>query len=106
VKFEVSFINGSNQNCVIKINPSDYQLKIYSGTDRIWSTDDCARLVPVITRTTRPEAAVEWTITWNGKRSAAGRVCKARPESPKAGYYYATSQLKGAKPVQFLLVLK
>ena len=99
-------INGADQACRLTLNADVFELKIYSGTDRIWSSDDCARLVPAKQVTLKPEQEVAWSMSWNGERSQQGATCKNRPESPRAGYYYATAQYKGAKPVQFLMILK
>lgn len=105
VTFRQSVINTSSKPCTIKLNPDSYELKIYSGTDRIWSTNDCAKLVPDVSKRVKPDASVAWKTTWNGNRSQQGESCQSRPETPEPGYYYATAQLEGAKPVQFLLVL-
>jgi hypothetical protein len=106
VDFELSVINGGAHPCNLEIDQQSYQLKIFSGTDRIWSSNDCARIEPTVAKILQPEQQVEWSMTWNGKRSEQDANCRARPEVPRPGYYYATSALKGAKPVQFLLVLR
>ncbi|HEY9293683.1 MAG TPA: hypothetical protein VIP98_20590 [Microlunatus sp.] len=98
--------NRSAQSCAFDLSSDNYELKVYSGTDRIWSTDDCARLVPDRQQTLKAGQTADWKISWNGKRSQHGGSCTNRPELPQSGYYYATSQLKGAKPVQYLLILK
>jgi hypothetical protein len=106
VRFRLSIVNASEKACTVSVNPKNYQLKIYSGTDRIWSSRDCARLVPTIRRIVKPEQDVAWTMTWNGKRSRQGADCATRPETPRPGYYYATSQLDGVDPVQYLIILR
>jgi hypothetical protein len=106
VDFELSVINGGANPCSLQISQQSYQLKIFSGTDRIWSSDDCAKIEPKVAKILQPEQQVEWSMTWNGKRSDEDANCRARPEMPRSGYYYATSAVKGAKPVQFLLILR
>lgn len=49
------------------------------------------------------EKSVDWTMTWNGRRSA--KDCKNRQGTPRAGTYFATAQLVGAKPVQLRMIL-
>lgn len=105
VTFDVSYTNKSDQPCSVSVSPDDYQLTIYSGTDRIWSTEDCAKLVHSAKVTLKPGHAVGWSITWNGKRSQQGASCQNRPETPRAGYYHATSQLKGTPSQDYLLIL-
>ena len=94
--FRLSLINGSDTTCVVGVTAETFELKIYSGTDRIWSTGDCSTAVKQISAKVKAEAAVGWTMAWDGKRSRPG--CKHRPEVPQAGTYLATAQLEGAKP--------
>jgi hypothetical protein len=102
--FTLSLINGSGQTCSASVSPDNFELRIYSGSDRIWSTKDCATLVKPVRRTLEAEQALEWKLAWNGLRSRAG--CKPRPEIPRPGTYYATAQLTGAEPVQLLMTLR
>lgn len=102
--FTISVINGGPTTCIVSVTPSTFELKIYSGTDRIWSTDDCSTSVKPIEKAVGSEAEIEWTLTWNGRRSAED--CKNRSEIPQAGTYFATAQLKGADPVQLRMTLR
>ena len=101
--FTMSLINGSGQNCVASVNRDNFELKIYSGSDRIWSTKDCATVIKAMSRKLGPEQAVEWSLSWNGRRSRVG--CQSRPEIPRPGTYYATAQFAGAEPVQLRMIL-
>jgi len=101
--FALSLINGAPIACVLTVNAQNFELKIYSGTDRIWSSKDCASLVKPTTKTLASQQALEWKMTWNGRRSRPG--CKQRPEIPKPGTYFATSQYAGAAPVQLRMIL-
>jgi hypothetical protein len=101
--FRLSLINGSRQTCVATVTRDNFELKIYSGSDRIWSTKDCATIVKPLARKLGPEQAVEWSLSWNGRRSRTG--CKSRPEIPRPGTYYATAQFTGAEPVQLRMIL-
>jgi hypothetical protein len=101
--FTLSLINGSGRTCTTTVNRDNFELMIYSGSDRIWSTKDCATIVKPLRRTLEAEQALEWTLTWNGRRSRSG--CKSRPETPRPGTYYATAQLAGAEPVRLLMTL-
>lgn len=101
--FRMSLINGSRQTCLASVTRDKFELKIYSGSDRIWSTKDCATAVKAVTRKLGPEQAVEWSLSWNGRRSRAG--CQSRPEIPRPGTYYATAQFTGAEPVQLRMIL-
>jgi hypothetical protein len=101
--FTLSLINGSGQICVARVTRDNFELKIYSGIDRIWSTKDCATIVKAVTRKLGPEQAMEWSVSWNGRRSRTG--CQSRPEIPRPGTYYATAQVAGAEPVKLRMTL-
>jgi hypothetical protein len=102
--FQLSLINGSGQTCIASVTAKNFELKIYSGTDRIWSTNDCSTAIKPITKKLPAERVVEWSLAWNGRRSRDD--CKNRPETPRAGTYFATAQLDGAKPVQLRMILR
>jgi len=102
--FQLSLINGSGQTCIASITPENFELKIYSGTDRIWSTDDCSSAIRPVTKKLPREQVVEWSLAWNGRRSRDD--CKDRPETPRAGTYFATAQLDGAKPVRLRMIIR
>jgi hypothetical protein len=101
--FQLSLINGSAQTCVARVTRKNFQLKINSGSDRIWSTDDCPSMVKTVSRKLRSEHAVAWSLTWNGKRSKSR--CKSASQSLHPGRYVATAQLDGAEPVKLRMVL-
>ena len=67
--FQLSLINGSDQTCMARVTKTNFELKIYSGSDRIWSTADCPSVIKPISRKLGSEHAVAWTLTWDGKRS-------------------------------------
>jgi hypothetical protein len=102
-RFRLSLINGTGQACVAQVSRDNFELKIYSGIDRIWSTKDCATAIKPISRKLGPEQAVEWSLRWNGRRSQTG--CKSRSQIPRPGTYWATAQLAGAEPVQLRMTL-
>jgi len=101
--FRLSLINGSGVTCIAEVTSKNFELKIYSGTDRIWSTRDCTTAVKTVKKKLAGEQALEWTLAWNGRRSRDN--CKSRPEIPLPGTYFATAQLDGAKPVQLRMIL-
>lgn len=101
--FTLSLINGSGGTCTATVNRDNFELVITSGSDRIWTTRDCASIVKPQSLALEAEQAVEWRLTWDGLRSRAG--CKSRPEIPRPGTYYATAQLNGAEPVRLLMRL-
>ena len=96
-------INGGEEACAVTVDSENFQLRIYSGSDRIWSTRDCPRLVTPISTQLESQQAVEWKITWDGLRSADG--CGHDSESLDAGNYVATAELSDAEPVKLRMIL-
>ena len=101
--FNLSLINGSATTCRVSVNAENFELKIYSGKDRIWSTGDCSTAVRSVNRDVASQRAAVWRMKWNGLRSAAG--CKSAAEVPKPGSYVVTAQHSGAKPVKMRMIL-
>ena len=102
--FQLSLINGSDQTCMAKVTKKNFELTIDAGSDRIWSTADCASAVKSISRKLRAEHAVAWSLTWNGKRSKPD--CKSARKMLRPGRYVATAQLAGAEPVELRMIVK
>ena len=101
--FGVSVINGSPRSCLVRVTADNFEVTIHSGTDRIWSTRDCARAVGSHQQQRASQESMAWQLAWNGRRSAT--ECKSRPETLRPGTYVVTAQLKGADPVRFRMVL-
>ena len=78
--FQLSLINGSDQTCIARVTKKNFELTIYSGSDRIWSTADCPSVIKPISRKLGSEHAVAWSLTWDGKRSKPD--CRSAREAP------------------------
>lgn len=104
-EFRLMLSNGSQQTCLISVTDANFELKIYSGKDRIWSSQDCSKLLADFDKKLRAKADVAWTMTWNGERSVKGKSCRAGAGTPRPGTYWATAQLDGTKPVQLRMVI-
>lgn len=104
-RFRLSLVNSGRQTCRTSVTDKNFELKIYSGTDRIWSSRDCAKTLADFDKLLAARADVDWTMTWNGKRSVKGSSCKNGSETPQAGTYWATAQLTGADPVQLRMII-
>lgn len=102
----MSVINGQSSPCLLDVNPDTFVVKIYSGSDRIWTTGNCDRwLGKAITgQELKPEASVGWSIDWPGQRSHPG--CRL-VGGLRQGTYVATAQLtldkRNATPVQLVM---
>lgn len=102
--FQLSLINGPDQTCIARVTRKNFELRIYSGKDRIWSTADCRSIIKPISSKLASEHAVAWSLTWDGKRSKSDR--RSAREALRPGTYLVTAQLEGAEPVQLRMLLR
>ncbi len=103
--FTVTVTNGSQEPCRTGIDPAAFELRIYSGTDRIWSTKDCAEwLTPVGPQVLEPGAGLPVDIAWSGQRSSAD--CTISSTALLPGTYVATAEIPEAKPAQKVMGLR
>ena len=103
--FTLSLINPGTQTCLASVTDGNFELKIFSGKDRIWSSQDCAKTLAAFDKKLAARADVSWKMTWNGERSVKGKECERGSDTPLAGTYWATAQLDGAKPVQLRMII-
>ena len=103
--FTLSLTNPGAQTCLASVTDQNFELKIYSGKDRIWSSQDCGKTLAAFDKKLAPRAGVSWKMTWNGERSVKGKACKRGTDTPQPGTYWATAQLDGAKPVQLRMII-
>lgn len=102
--FTVTVTNTGNTQCVVDTGALHEQVVVTSGTDRVWSSKDCAPAgSPARTLLLAPGMKDATQVAWNRVRSAAG--CPAHLPAPKPGSYQATVSLAGATggPVAFQL---
>lgn len=102
--FALSVVNGGADTCEFTVGRDNFELRIFSGRDRIWSTRDCASAVAERTFALVSQEAHRWNLTWNGRRSRAD--CKVRPEIPRPGTYVVTADLDGTKTVELRMQLR
>ncbi|MGV8907670.1 MAG: hypothetical protein ACOH1Y_01705 [Propionicimonas sp.] len=103
--FKVALTNTGGAACVLDLTPAKFSLTVTSGTDRIWTTDDCAKWVPAKKQTLKPQKAYEFTIEWGVNRSGAG--CKLGKSLLNPGTYIATATFSDSvKARQVFVVTK
>jgi len=103
--FKLALTNTGGAACVLDLTPSNFSLTVLSGTDRIWSTDDCAKWVPAKKQTLKPQKAYEFGIEWGVVRSGAG--CKEAKALLDKGTYVANAVfVDSVKARQIFLVTK
>lgn len=93
--FTVTITNGGNVECVVDAGDLSREVVIVSGSDRIWSSKDCAPAdAPDRVLLLAAGAADETKLVWNQARSAEG--CPGGLPAPQPGTYQATVTLAGA----------
>ena len=103
--FTLSLTNTGSDTCVLDFGPSAFSLTVTSGSDRIWSTDDCAKWVPTQKGKLKAGKAYEFTITWPVARSSA--KCTLSKATLGTGTYVANAAFdKNAKARQVFQVVK
>lgn len=89
--------------CLWDVSPSTLQLKITSGSDRIWSTLDCPKAVPNQRVVVQRSVPTDVNIRWNTRRSDSG--CPAQTQWAMPGSYHVAVAALGGQPdnLQFAL---
>ena len=91
VRFTVTVANTSHATCRRDLGGRVLEVLIRSGSDRIWSSDDCSKDHASSVQQLKPGASLQTVVTWQGHRSSAGCPTPA-PES-RAGTYTVRARL-------------
>lgn len=94
-------LQGTQPACTFEVSPESIVVKITSGEDRIWSSQDCPRSVPTTSVVVRSGTPVEVPVTWSGRRSDDD--CTKAPGWALPGFYHVYAAAFGSVPtdVQF-----
>ena len=76
-------------------------LTVTSGSDRVWSTDDCGSWGPKGVHEIKPKGSWTYEVSWPTKRSMG--KCQLSQEPLGAGYYVATVHLDGGPSRRFVM---
>lgn len=82
--------------CTWSVSPESVVLKLTSGSDRVWTTQDCPAAVEeqaVVVRKDHPSTV---DVTWSGQRSDDG--CTRTTAWAQPGYYHAEAAALGSEP--------
>jgi hypothetical protein len=83
--------------CTFAVAPKSLAVKVTSGSDRIWSSQDCRRAVPTKTVVVRSAAPATVPVSWSGRRSSEGS-CDATHSWARPGYYHVLAAVIGSAP--------
>ena len=94
-------LQGIQPACTFKVSPESLVVKIASGHDRIWSSQDCPAAIKETEVVVRSAQQVAVPVVWSGRRSddnCPGQLAWALP-----GFYHVYAAAYGSTPadVQF-----
>ena len=89
--------------CTWSVSPDTVTLKITSGSDLIWTSQQCPQAIPAQDVVLRRDATRIVTLAWNARRSDTG--CPRTTEWALPGYYHLAAAALAGEPhdVQFRL---
>jgi hypothetical protein len=94
-------LQGTQPACTFDVSPESMVVKIVSGEDKIWSSQDCPRSIPTTQVVVRSGQPVQVPVTWSGRRS--DEQCTNQPAWALPGFYHVYAAALGSTPtdVQF-----
>lgn len=89
--------------CTWRASSNTLQLKITSGSDRVWSTIDCPHAIPTGDVVVRRDTDAVVNVGWNSRRS--DEDCSSHTAWAMPGYYHVSVAALGGEPqdLQFAL---
>ncbi len=82
--------------CTLAITPDDLVVRVTSGADVVWSSDDCPDLLRAKEVVVRADPPTAYEFHWNGRRSAQN--CQPVDTLPTPGGYWVQAALIGGDP--------
>jgi hypothetical protein len=89
-------LQGIQPACTFKVSPESVVVKITSGSDRIWSSQDCPTSIKPADVVVRSGVPTYVNVVWNGRRS--DDTCSRTAAYANAGYYHAFAAVLGSTP--------
>lgn len=97
VVFTMTLTTQTSPACTWDVSARSLAVKVTSGSDRIWSSQDCVGAVPKQVVVVRKDHPVTVAVGWNGQRSDAD--CTRTTAWAEPGFYYVVSASFGAEPI-------
>jgi hypothetical protein len=91
VRVTLTIANTSRVGCRRDLGPGAVEVLVYSGQERIWSSDDCGADTTSSVQTLRAGGSLQTTVSWSGKRSARG--CPTPRTTADPGTYVARAHI-------------
>lgn len=83
--------------CTWRVSPDAVVVRLTSGSDRIWTSQECPATVPEQDVVLRQATVAEVDVVWSGQRSDP--TCSRTTQWAEPGSYHATAAALGAEPV-------
>lgn len=83
--------------CTWRLSPEEATLKITSGSDDIWSSRECPRVMPTQDVVLRNNTVTKVELTWNSRRS--DEDCSPRTDWARPGWYHVTAAALAGEPM-------
>lgn len=90
--------------CTWRVAPSSLAVKLVSGSDRIWSSQDCPASVPTTDVVVRKDHPAKVDVRWHGQRSDS--TCSRTTPWAQPGWYHVQAAAFGAEPVDVQFELR
>lgn len=90
-RLTLSVTNTADAPCTADLGQANVELLVFSGRDRIWSSDDCAPGGEAGPTALQPGKAQEQRVTWDGRRSRPG--CTGDEEQAQPGTYRVSGRV-------------
>ncbi|HEU5155487.1 MAG TPA: hypothetical protein VFU43_00690 [Streptosporangiaceae bacterium] len=87
-RFRLTAVNTGRRACTFGVGPRELEVRISSGTDRLWSTAQCLEGSGSSIQMLRRGVPYIATIVWDRKRSSSD--CPSRRPAARPGTYVAT----------------
>ena len=84
-RLSLRVVNDGDEPCPRGVGPGSVELRVVSGPDRIWSSDDCGGEGQAGVVTLRPGEPETTTVAWEARRSRPG--CSGGEERIRPGTY-------------------
>ncbi len=89
-------LQGIQPACTFKVSPESVVVKITSGSDRIWSSQDCPDSIKPADVVVRNGVPTYVNVVWSGRRS--DDTCSRSAAWANTGYYHAFAAVLGSTP--------
>lgn len=97
VVFAMNLTTKSTEACDFDVSARSLVIKITSGSDRVWSTQDCHGAVPKQSVVVRKDTPATVDVAWSGQRS--DKDCTRSTTWAEPGWYHAVAAAFGSAPV-------